>query len=98
MLLSLYINPIASLILFAMIYVIFAYTEIFAKRSGLMKNTIKDALSFRDYLIDNSSTLSLGRDFYAQQANIFAFEISDFQPLWVSYTGSRYLWVFIFVG
>ncbi len=80
MLLSLYINPIASLILFAMIYVIFAYTEIFAKRSGLMKNTIKDALSFRDYLIDNSSTLSLGRDFYAQQANIFAFEISAKYP------------------
>ena len=63
-----------------MIYIIFAYTEIFAKRSGLMKNNIKDAISFRDYLIDNAQTLSLGRDFYSQQANIFALEISSKYP------------------
>ena len=81
MMLSVYINPVTALILLAMIYVIFAYTEIFSKRSGLMKNNIKDALSFRDYLIDNAATLSLGRDFYAQQANIFALDISAKYPL-----------------
>lgn len=80
MMLSVYINPISALILLAMIYIIFAYTEIFAKRSGLMKNNIKDAISFRDYLIDNAQTLSLGRDFYSQQANIFALEISSKYP------------------
>ena len=45
-----------------------------------MKNNIKDAISFRDYLIDNAQTLSLGRDFYSQQANIFALEISSKYP------------------
>lgn len=81
MMLSVYISSFAALILLAMIYVIFAYTGIFAKRSGLMKNNIKDALAFRDYLIDNAATLSLGRDFYAQQANIFALDISTKYPL-----------------
>ena len=81
MVLSVYIHPVSALLLLAMIYIIFAYTGIFAKRSGLMKNNIKDALSFRDYLIDNAQALSLGRDFAAQQANIFALDISDKYPL-----------------
>lgn len=80
MVLSIYIHPVSALLLLTMIYVIFAYTGIFAKRSGLMKNNIKDALTFRDYLIDNAATLSLGRDFAAQQANIFALDISGKYP------------------
>ena len=80
MVLSVYIHPVAALLLLTMIYIIFAYTRIFAKRSGLMKNNIKDVLSFRDYLIDNAATLSLGRGFAAQQANIFALDVSGKYP------------------
>lgn len=74
--LSIYIHPLAAIIILTMIYVIFSYTAIFAKRSGLLKNSIKEVQGYRDYLIDNAAALSLGRDFLAQQANIFAMDIS----------------------
>ena len=81
MVLSIYIHLVSALLILTMIYVIFAYTGIFVKRNGLMKNNIKDALAFRDYLIDNAATLCLGRDFAAQQANVFALDIAKKYPI-----------------
>ena len=78
---SAYIHLVSAVLLAAAIYVIFAYTGIFTKRSGLIKENVKDAVQLRDYLIRNAETICLGRDFLNQQANIFALDAGEyFQP------------------
>lgn len=78
---SAYIHLVSAVLLAAAIYVIFAYTAIFTKRSGLIKENVKDAVQLRDYLIRNAETICLGRDFLNQQANIFALDAGEyFQP------------------
>ena len=80
-LMSAYIHWFSAVLLAAAIYVIFAYTGIFTKRSGLIKENVKDAVQLRDYLIRNAETICLGRDFLNQQANIFALDAGEyFQP------------------
>lgn len=80
MMLSIYIHPVSALLILAIIYAIFAYTSIFAKRSGLIKNNIKEALAYKEYLSQSSESISLGRDFLTQQANILALDIGDKFP------------------
>ena len=77
MVMAVYIHPVSALLILGMIYIIFAYTAIFAKRSGLLKANIKEAADYRDYLLRNRENLVLGRDFLSQQANILAFDIAD---------------------
>jgi len=78
---SAYIHLVSAVLLAAAIYVIFAYTGIFTKRSGLINENVKDAVQLRDYLIRNAETICLGRDFLNQQANIFALDAGEyFQP------------------
>lgn len=80
LILGVYIHIISAVIIYAMIYSIFSYTGIFAKRNGLIKNNIREAMEYKEYLIRNVANLSLGRDFLAQQANIAALEISNRFP------------------
>jgi len=77
---SAYIHLISALMLAAAVYAIFAYTAIFAKRSGLIKSNVKDAVELRDYLIRNAEVICLGRDFLSQQANIFALDAGSKFP------------------
>lgn len=80
LIMSIYIHPFSVLIIAAMIYAIFAYTIIFAKRNGLIRNNVKEAQEYKNYLLRNAESISLGRDFLSQQANIFAFEVTDKFP------------------
>lgn len=77
---TIYINPISVVLIFGMIYAIFAYTAIFAKRNGLIRNNVKEAIEYKSYLLNNIESISLGRDFLSQQAYIFAFEASENFP------------------
>ena len=81
MLLSVYIRLTAACLIAAMIYTIFAYTKIFTRRNGLIKNNIKEAVEYHDYLHHNTERISLGKDFLSQQANIFAVEASQYYPV-----------------
>lgn len=70
------LNVVSSLILILTIYVIFAYTNMFSNRNGLIKNNIKEAKATRENLIKNIETISASpRNFSSQQPNIFAFEL-----------------------
>lgn len=80
LIMSVYVHLLTAVLLFVMIYGIFVYTMIFAKRSGLIKANVKDAQNYRDYLIRNAQTISLGRDFLNQQAYILALDTSDHFP------------------
>lgn len=71
---SAYIHFVSALMLAVSIYIIFAYTTIFAKRSGLIKANVKDAQQYREYLIRHADNIMLGRDFLNQQANIMALD------------------------
>ena len=74
---SAYVHLISAFLIACSIYAIFAYSAIFAKRSGLLKTCIQDVMNFREYLERNADTISLGRDFLNQQANIFALDLAD---------------------
>jgi len=77
-LMSGYISKFATLMILAMIVTIFAYSSIFAARNGLIRSKIKEALKYRNYLENNAVTICLGREFLAQQPNIFALELEKF--------------------
>ena len=74
-LMSGYISKFATIMIFAMIVTIFAYSSIFAARNGLIRSKIKEALRYRTYLENNARTICLGREFLTQQPNIFALEL-----------------------
>lgn len=59
------------------IYIIFAYTNMFSNRNGLIKINIKEAKATRDYIIKNVDVVSMQRNFISQQANIFALELDN---------------------
>ncbi len=80
LMMSIYVHPLTTLFYLLMIYAIFAYTAIFAKRNGLIRNNIKEAQEYKSYLLRNVDNIVLGRDFLSQQAYIFAFEVSDKFP------------------
>ena len=75
---SAYLHLVSAVMVLAAVYVIFAYTSVFAKRSGLIKSNVKDAQQYREYLIRNAETIKLGRDFLNQQANILALDTAEF--------------------
>ena len=75
---SAYLHLVSAVMILAAVYVIFAYTSVFAKRSGLIKSNVKDAQQYREYLIRNAETIKLGRDFLNQQANILALDTAEF--------------------
>lgn len=81
LLMSIYIRLVSALLIGAMVYIIFEYSELFNKRSGLMKAKIKEAEDLRRYLSENAANINLGREFAAQQANIFALDLSHDYPL-----------------
>lgn len=75
--LSLYFRLLTCILIFVMIYGIINYTGLFARRTGLIKNNIKEAVDFASYLKNNAEHISLGREFLNQQANIFALEAQE---------------------
>ena len=81
---SIYIGGITSFLLIAMITTIFKFSLIFSQHNNFV-NEAKDSIgSFKEYLISSADAINLSRDFVNQQANIFAFGISEYYPQNVS--------------
>ena len=80
MMMSLHIHTVSTLFILAMIWSIFTYTDLFAKRNGLIKNNIKDAINFGKNLTDNAQAIILGGEFKIQQANIYALDAAAAYP------------------
>ncbi len=74
---SIFINMWAAIFIAIIVYAILAYTEIFTKRSGLIKSNIMEAQNYKQFLLEKKDTFSSGRDFLNQQANIFAFDLEQ---------------------
>ncbi len=80
MIMCLHIHFVSALFIAAMVLAIFTYTNLFATRKGLLKNNIKDALAFKQNLVDNARTVVLGGQFKIQQANIYALNAQQSYP------------------
>lgn len=76
--LCLNIDPVAALFILVSIITIIVFTNLFAKRNGLVKNNIDEANDYKKYLIKNVENISLGREFSSQQANILALDVSEY--------------------
>lgn len=81
LLMGIYIKLISALFLAGAVYTIFEYSELFSKRSGLMKARTKDCEELRRYLETHAQTIAHGHEFAMQQANIFALELRPFYPV-----------------
>ncbi len=66
----------ALLILASLIAIMF-FDKLYRKRNGLVKTNIAEAQLLQKYLAENSESIALGRDFIAQQANIFAVGVEN---------------------
>lgn len=77
---SVFVHPMTALLIAAMVYTIFSYTKLFAKRSGLVKGNIIEAGEFEEFLIRNKENILLGKDFNHQQPSIFALDLADNFP------------------
>ena len=77
MLLSVYIRFISAVLLAGIIYVILEYSSKFSAKNGLIKNKAKELDNLYKYLKTNASSVSKAKEFDAQQANIFAFDLED---------------------
>lgn len=80
LMMSLHIHAISTIFILGMIWSIFVYSSLFAKRNGLIKNNIKEAIQFGQYLTDSAEAIILGREFKQQQANIYALDAAGKYP------------------
>ena len=78
--LSFIVPFVSSFIILGIVWGIFSYGKIFARRNGLIKNNIKEALDYKTYLKNNVEQISLGRNFLNQQENIHALEEDSSYP------------------
>ena len=72
--LSFFIHMIAAVLIVAVVFVIYAYSNVFARRNGLIKNNVKEALAYKDFLVKHADTIALGKSFGAEQENIHALD------------------------
>ena len=80
--LSFFIHMIAAVLIVGIVYVIYVYSNVFARRNGLIKNNVKEALAYKDFLIKHADTISLGKSFGVEQENIHALEVDEaFLPI-----------------
>ncbi len=80
LLMSIYIKLISALLLAAMVYVIFEYSELFSRRNGLLKQKIKESDDLCHYLKTNAGNIAKTQEFVIQQPNIFACDLQSFYP------------------
>ena len=71
---SVHIHLISALLILAMIYTIFTYSKLFAKREGLIRHNIKEAKDMALRLRNDAEKIILGHRFAANQPNIFALD------------------------
>lgn len=71
---SIHIHLISALLILAMIYTIFTYSKLFAKREGLIRHNISEAKNLAVHLRNDAEKIVLGHQFAANQPNIFALD------------------------
>lgn len=76
-LMSVYIHLISALFIALSIVAIFEYSLLFSKKSGLLKNKIKEFEKLKSYLTSNVLTIINSQEFVNQQANIHALELDN---------------------
>ena len=87
---SVYIHLMAALILALCIDVIIEYSSRFSAKNGLMKNKTNEISGLYQYLKSNVQRVTLPKEFFSQQPNIFAFELENlYIPLVQTNTDSR---------
>lgn len=59
---------------------IMIFTKLYTRRSGLVKANIAEAARYQEYLKNNRESISMGRDFLNQQANILALGAQESYP------------------
>ena len=80
LLMTLHAHLLAVLFILGMIWCIFIYTSLFAKRNGLIKNNIREARQFATHLKEGAKAIVLGGEFRLQQANIYALGAAGAYP------------------
>ena len=75
--LAVFFGGFTALMIMLMIITIFVYTKLFATKDGLVRANIVKAEEYQNFIKNNVETISLGRDFMAQQSSIFALDMSD---------------------
>lgn len=76
--LSLIIHGISAIIILITIYEIFAFTQRFAQRNGLLKDYVEDAQQYKTYIIEHQESLGFGQSFFNAQASIHAMETDKY--------------------
>lgn len=74
------VNPITVLILLIIVYTIFEYSKLYAQRGGLLGASVKDAQEYQQLLIRKSKDINNGREFFNNQAAVFALDVEEYYP------------------
>lgn len=77
---SIYIGGITSLLIMAMVAVIFAFTKIFSEQNNFINDAKNSINNYKEYLQSNADAINLSRDFINQQSSIFALDIMEYFP------------------
>ena len=77
---SIYVGGVCSLLIIAMVAVIFAFTHIFGEQNNFITEAQEAIAKYKEYLTGNAEAINLSRDFINQQSNIFALDIVDYFP------------------
>ena len=77
LMMTVYVHFISALIIVAMIYTIFTYSKLFAKREGLIRHNIAEANNLMQKLKNNAEQIIIGYEFATQQPNIYALDADD---------------------
>jgi hypothetical protein len=77
LMMTVYVHFVSALIIVAMIYTIFTYSKLFAKRDGLIRHNIAEANNLMQKLKNNAEQIIIGYEFATQQPNIYALEADD---------------------
>lgn len=76
-LLNIYTSKIYAVIIILTILLIISYYKLFSRRSGLLKNKIKETEDYKTYLTKNTDIEMTKKDFKTKLPYIFAFGIED---------------------
>lgn len=74
---SIHIHLVSALLVLAMIFTVFTYSRLFAKREGLIRHNIVEAKNMAQQLRKDAEKIILGHRFAANQPNIFALDAAD---------------------
>lgn len=81
---SIYIGLITSIIIIAMISVIFEFSRIFNEHNNFINEAKNSISNYREYIISSAEAINLSKDFINQQSNIFALNLIEHFPQNVS--------------